>query len=104
MKVTIVPEFVIYIPNAFTPDGDGTNDFFIPKGMEIIEFNMEIYSRWGQMIFRTDDLKVGWDGRANFGDDIAQMDVYVYKVNAKDFKNVWHPFVGTVTLIKNEEE
>jgi len=104
MKVMITPEFVIYIPNAFTPDGDGTNDIFIPKGMEISSFRMEIYSRWGEMIYQTDDLDAGWDGKANNGSDVSQMGVYVYKITARDLKSKPHIFTGHVTLIKNEGE
>jgi hypothetical protein len=56
------------------------------------------------MIYRTTDLSKGWDGRASFGNDIAQMDVYVYKIDVKDIKNKQHSFTGHVTLIKNEGE
>jgi gliding motility-associated-like protein len=65
------------IPNAFTPDGDGLNDVFrplleCPEG----EYTMEVYNRWGQRIFTSNDPEVGWDGRVN--NNAAPVDVYVW--------------------------
>ena len=52
-----------YFPNAFTPNGDGLNDVFIPRGSEVVDFHMIIYDRWGQMVFESHDPATGWDGR-----------------------------------------
>ncbi|HEY0029283.1 MAG TPA: PKD domain-containing protein [Bacteroidia bacterium] len=101
--VEIVPLFTLYIPNAFTPDGNGTNDQFIPKGSEISSFSMMIFDRWGEMIFQTDDLSKGWDGRANNGDKVAQQGVYVYKIEVRDFSQKHHGYTGHVTLLANNE-
>ncbi|MBN8556831.1 MAG: gliding motility-associated C-terminal domain-containing protein, partial [Burkholderiales bacterium] len=99
MPVEIKPVFTIYIPNAFTPDGNGTNDFFTAKGQEITEFRMMIFNRWGELIFETDNIEKGWDGRANGGDDIAQDGVYVYKIEVRDFRNKYYDYMGHVTLL-----
>ncbi|MDQ3047992.1 MAG: PKD domain-containing protein [Bacteroidota bacterium] len=100
--VEVIDDFVFFAPNAFTPDGDGINDTFLPKGIgyDITSFSMMIFDRWGNMIFTTDDHKKGWDGKANQGADIAQMDVYVWKVSLKDNKNSPHKYTGHVTLVK----
>ncbi|HEY6162539.1 MAG TPA: PKD domain-containing protein [Bacteroidia bacterium] len=98
--VEIDPEFAFYIPNAFTPDGDGKNDVFNGKGEEITEFSMQIFDRWGELIYRTEDLDKGWDGTANGGSEIVQEGVYVYKIELRDFKNRQHFYDGSVTLIK----
>jgi gliding motility-associated-like protein len=98
--VIIDPDFEFYIPNAFTPNGDGKNDTFTGKGIFIKEYEMMIFDRWGNLIFYTDDLNKPWDGRANHGADMAQRDVYVYVVNLTDIKNKKHNYKGTVTLVR----
>lgn len=101
--VVVLPEYVLYVPNAFTPsDPDGTNDFFIPEGVGIDpdHFKMMIFDRWGDLIYETTDLAKGWDGRANDGKDVAQIDVYVWKILTKDFSGGNHSYVGTVTIVK----
>jgi gliding motility-associated-like protein len=98
--ITIEPDFVFYIPNSFSPDGDGTNDTFTGKGMFIKDYQMMIYDRWGNLIFFTDDINKPWDGKANHGNDVAQRDVYVYVVDLTDIKRKKHNYKGIVTLIR----
>ncbi len=102
IPVEIKPEFTLYIPNAFTPDGNGHNDYFTAKGAEINEFKMMIFNRWGELIFETDNIYQGWNGTANGGSEISQTGVYVYKINVKDFRNRNHDYTGHVTLLKGE--
>ena len=61
---------------------------------------MSIFDRWGNLIFFTDDINKHWDGKANYGLDIAQQDVYVYSVKIKDYKEKKHTYLGTVTIVK----
>ena len=96
----IEPDFMFYIPNAFTPDGDGINDSFIGQGMFVNEFEMLIFDRWGNLIYKTDDITKPWDGKANSGNESAQMDVYIYLIKVTDFKLTKHSYRGTVTLVK----
>jgi gliding motility-associated-like protein len=100
--VEIKDDFVFYAPNAFTPDGDGINDVFLPLGVgwDIPTFEMYIFDRWGNLIFFTDDYRKGWDGTANKGAEIAQIDVYVWKVNLRDNTGLRHNFIGHVTIVK----
>ncbi len=100
--VEVIDDFVFFAPNAFTPDGDGTNDVFLPLGIgyDISTFGMMIFDRWGNMIYETDDHNKGWDGRANGGSDVAQVDVYVWKVELEDNKGLLHNYTGTVTIVK----
>jgi gliding motility-associated-like protein len=100
--VEVRPVFTLYIPNAFTPNGDGTNDYFAPKGAEISKFKMMIFDRWGEMIFQTSDIGEGWDGKANGGDRIAENAVYVYKIQVRDFADNAHNYMGHVTLLSEE--
>jgi gliding motility-associated-like protein len=98
--IIIEPDFLFYIPNAFTPDGDGINDFFTGKGIYIEEFEMSIFDRWGNLIYRSDDITKPWDGKANKGTEIAQSDVYVYSIKVTDFKMGKHNYSGIVTLVR----
>lgn len=80
-EVKIKPAAVLYIPNAFTPNGDGLNETFGPKGEGISEFNMQIFDRWGILIFESNDLTMQWDGYIH--EEKAPTGVYVYKISAK---------------------
>ena len=98
--IVIEPEFVFYIPNAFSPDGDGINDSFIGKGIFIKKYDMTILDRWGDVIFYTDNVNMPWDGKANNGINIALQDVYVYVIKVLDFKDNKHQYRGKVTLLR----
>lgn len=96
----VIPEFTFYAPNTFTPNGDEKNDLFMGYGTYIQQYDLMIFDRWGEMIFRTNDINKGWDGKANNGLQRAQEDVYIYVVNLTDFYNKKHKFIGHVSLIK----
>jgi gliding motility-associated-like protein len=103
--VAVTPYWTFYIPNAFTPNGDGDNDFFNGSGYNIIQYQLWIYDRWGNMVYTTGktndpDHSVPWNGKANNGQELAQQDVYVWKVELKDIFNKPHSYIGTVTLVK----
>lgn len=100
--VEIIDDFVFYAPNAFTPDNDGINDIFLPLGVgwDVSTYELYIFDRWGNNIFFTDDYRKGWDGHANHGAEIAQIDVYVWKVNLKDNQGRKHNYIGHVTIVK----
>jgi len=98
--VRVEADWTFYVPNAFTPDNDGTNDYFSGKGTGIKKYKMIVFDRWGDEIFVTDNIDIGWDGRANKGDDIAQQDVYVYKIILTDIKDKEHQYIGHFTLVK----
>ena len=98
--VEVGPEFTFYIPNAFTPDGDGVNDYFFGTGIGIVQYDLTIFDRWGNLIFHSEKLEHQWDGRAHNGEEIAQQDVYVWKVKLTDVFGKKHSYIGTVTLVK----
>jgi gliding motility-associated-like protein len=101
-EVVISPEYSFFIPNAFSPDGNGINDTFFGKGKGIIKYELMIFDRWGNFIFYADDINKGWDGKANKGAETAQQDIYVWKVNLTDIFNKIHSFIGTVTLVEGD--
>ena len=98
--VEVKPVFTFYIPNTFTPNGDFINDRFTGKGTEITAYSMQIFDRWGEMIYETAELGKGWDGTANGGSEISPEGVYVYKVTLRDFEQNEHRYIGNVNLVK----
>lgn len=98
--VRVEPEFTIFIPNAFTPNGDGRNDSFTAIGENIIQFEMWIIDRWGLEIFHSDHIGHPWDGTYYGGERICQNDVYEYVIKVVDVKNRDHKFIGHVTLVR----
>ena len=98
--VIIREEFAVYIPNAFTPNNDGVNDYFMALGLGIKEFDMFVYDRWGLRTFYSSDIKKGWDGKMQGSDTPCQMDVYIYKINIKDTQGKMHNYIGRVSLVK----
>ncbi len=98
--VTIYGEFVIYIPNTFTPNDDEMNQIFKPMGRGIDEYRFDIFDRWGELIFTSSDLAVGWNGKPTNSNRIAQQGVYVYKINITDVLGEDHQFIGQVNLIR----
>jgi gliding motility-associated-like protein len=100
--VCIDPDVSIYVPNTFTPNEDGRNDVFFPVaiGIDPNHFEMWIFDRWGNMIYYTDDINDGWDGRVQGAAEVAQIDTYVWKIKAKDILGKKHDLIGHVNLIK----
>lgn len=101
VKVEIQPEFLFYIPNAFTPENeDGHNDFFTGMGIGIDTYEMWIFDRWGVSIYYTDDIHKGWNGRVQGKEALVQQDVYIWKVKLKDVLGKKHDYVGHVTVLR----
>ena len=106
-ELVIEGEYILFAPNSFTPNNDGFNDFFLPKGVGLVgeKFNLIIYNRWGDLIREvsgvfSDDVTTGWDGRANGGTEIVQLDVYVWVIQTSEAKGGGHKYVGHVTLFR----
>ncbi len=101
VPVEIAPEFTFYIPNAFTPTNeDGINDYFNGSGIGIAHYEMWIFDRWGAMIFYTDDITKGWNGKVQGKNAEGKQDVYTWKVKLKDVLGKKHEYIGHVTLLK----
>jgi gliding motility-associated-like protein len=99
--IDVKPGFTFYIPNAFSPNGDGTNDIFKGTGIGIKTFTLMIFDRWGNLVFTSNDLEKGWDGTfSGNGKEVSLQDVFVWKVELRDDNNKIHDYDGTVSLIK----
>ena len=97
--VIVLPEGKISFPNAFTPDGDGINDTFGPAVYSSVKtFEMYIYNRWGEIMFYTDDITKGWNGRLN-GKPVMQ-DVYVWRADGIYLNGTPFELAGSITLLK----
>jgi gliding motility-associated-like protein len=87
--IDVNTEPIFYIPNTFTPDGDGYNQVFKPifhSGYDPYNFNMKIYNRWGEVVFETFDANVGWDGTYGIDGRDVQNGTYTYKIVFKNPK------------------
>jgi len=98
----IVGEVELFVPNSFTPNGDGTNDLFLPvgEGIDPSHFDFIVYDRWGQLLWETTEWGKGWDGRVKGSVDIVQQDVYIWKIDCEDINGHPHHLIGHVTVIK----
>ncbi|HEY4798606.1 MAG TPA: gliding motility-associated C-terminal domain-containing protein, partial [Bacteroidia bacterium] len=76
----------LWLPTAFTPNGDGKNDVLYVHGEGISDFSFGIYNRWGEMIFFTKDIKTGWDGTRQAGGEEVPEGAYIYFVKGTDLK------------------
>ena len=81
--VIVEKPYALYSPNAFSPDGDGINDLFKVSGQGMSDFQIEIYNRWGQMVYKSIDLSNGWDG--TFKGKNLPTGTYVYKIKTSKF-------------------
>jgi gliding motility-associated-like protein len=92
----------IYLPSAFTPNGDGLNDVFMAFGIDLKDFQLVIYNRWGEKIFQTQDITLGWDG--TYRGAPSPLGLYVWELETSD-KN-GNPLIndfqsrGTVSLVR----
>jgi gliding motility-associated-like protein len=100
-------DFTVFIPNVFTPDGDGLNDIFNVKGIGISDkdFLLRIFNRWGHLIYETEDITKGWDGF--FNGKICEDGQYIYYIQLKpeksDRKNDIRIFKGNVFLFNKQK-
>lgn len=99
--VHIKPVFTIYIPNSFTPNDDGLNDFFMVYGYNLTGVTMRIFDRWGEELLvmsGTDPVTKGWDG--TYKQQVAKQDVYVYRIEVTDIFGDYHEFIGQINLLR----
>lgn len=98
----IKPEIRWHMPNAFTPNSDGTNEEFLGKGFLFgaQEFSMSIWNRWGEKVFQTANPDEGWNGRVNNTGGLAPPGVYVYLVNITGPRGERLEYKGFATIVR----
>jgi gliding motility-associated-like protein len=96
----------VYIPTAFSPDGNNTNEFFVPVtgGNVLLDYYMIVYNRWGQKVFESNDYHTGWDGTLKGNDSPSGLYTYLITYKISDPKNQaageLKKIRGTVTLVR----
>ena len=91
----------LYVPNAFTPNGDNINDEFRVGYRSIESFEISIYDQWGRRVYKSDDITKGWDG--TFRGDRASIGAYYYVIKAKGTDGKEYLKKGTISLIRTKE-
>lgn len=101
-QVTVHKDCYIDIPNVFSPNNDGVNDYFFPRQLlsqKVTAFKMQVLNRWGQSVFETQNTNGrGWDGA--FNGKIQPEGVYIYLIDAQINGSVMEKYQGNVTLIR----
>lgn len=101
--IPVKPEMLIFVPNAFTPDGDGLNELWGPvlSNVDAAAYKLTIYDRFGQVVFQTRDPKQKWNGGMNGSDFYVQSGVYSWVIEAKNNINQEEiNFTGLVTVVR----
>ena len=96
--LTVIPNANFFIPNAFTPNGDGVNEIFKIEGINIRSVSLQVFDRWGELLFASNDMDNGWDG--NFKNIPMQGGVYIYKATITYISGVVNETKGSFTLLR----
>ena len=99
LLVEVIPDGQVFLPNAFTPNGDGRNDRFVIGGEGLRQAELAIYSRWGREIYRSSGIPPSWDGQGQSGEPVPE-GTYVFHLTAtrNDGRTVQHS--GTVMVLR----
>lgn len=101
--ISVITNFIVYIPNTFTPNDDGVNEYFTiaGNGIDTSTFELHIYNRWGEDVFFTNNFDTGWDGSIKGRNRlVSESGVYTYKITLKDVYGNPHRFIGKITLLR----
>tara|TARA_B100001758_G_scaffold81904_1_gene69627 strand:- start:31479 stop:36704 length:5226 start_codon:yes stop_codon:yes gene_type:complete len=98
-SIYVYPEFSIFIPDAFTPDGDGINDLFEVKGNRILEFEMQLYDRWGGLVFESTSIDYAWNG-TDYSGLLMDNGVYLYRIAVYDLNGRLWVYNGELSLLR----
>lgn len=97
-KISILKDPNLFHPTAFTPNGDNLNDIFSVYGQYVVDFEMKIFNRWGELLFTTDKLEEGWDG--SFRGNNMPEGTYTFIANIKDRAGRTFRRSGSVLLLR----
>lgn len=96
--VVVLNDAVVMVPNAFTPNGDGRNDYFGPIGKVPEGYKMQVFNRNGEIVFKSSSINNRWNGF--FKGELQPTSVFIYLIDYKDLQNKPHQQKGTFTLIR----
>jgi len=98
VTIEVSPESSLYIPNAFTPNGDNLNDVLYTPSTNITTYHLVIYNRWGNLVFESHDAENGWDG--TYKGERVKNDVYNYLLIAEGIDHAVYKKTGFIAVIK----
>ena len=96
--INIVLNGALFVPNTFTPNSDGINDFFEIKGEEIKTFELWIFNRWGELLYNTKSISDFWDG--TYKNAPVQIDTYVWKIKYLDYQKNYVDLTGHINVLR----
>ena len=98
-SIHIYPEHTFFIPDAFSPNGDGVNDVFLAQGNRVLSFEMQVFDRWGGIVFESSNINLGWDGKTSSGDDLSS-GTYLFHIALYDINERPWVYNGELKLIR----
>lgn len=98
--VNVEPFYTFYAPNAFTPNGDLINDYWVWQGSNITQFELRVFNRWGQLVFETNSFFEYWNGSWQNDGELVQDGVYIYEVLLREGTGRQRAFGGHVSVLK----
>jgi gliding motility-associated-like protein len=98
--IRVKPRYLAYVPNSFSPDGDGINDLWFPEIFVSKTYALTIYNRWGKIIFTSNIAKEGWNGKINNEDSDCQIGTYFFTLFTTDEDGLQWYHEGKVNLIR----
>lgn len=98
--VPVLDNYAFWVPNSFTPNNDGVNDLFLPRVRDVAYYQLEIFNRFGELFFSTNNTEDGWDG--TLGGKLAPTGVYIWKIQYIKYSDETNKLeqTGTITLIR----
>lgn len=104
-KYVLIEDVVLmYVPNAFTPDGGNSNNTFKPvvtSGVDVYNYHLTVFNRWGELVFESYDPQVGWNGTFGVSGDLVPDGVYVWKIDFREtMSDKVHNLFGNVSLLR----
>ena len=97
--ITLTYNYAFWVPNSFTPNHNTINDYFNAVAINISGYQMLIFDRWGEQLFSTNDIAIGWDGKDSKGSDVPQ-GIYIYSIQFLDQDGNLQQYHGKVSLLR----
>ncbi len=102
MIIIVLENQIIYVPNAFTPDGDEYNNTFLPilsEGFDVLSYHLNIFDRWGEVVFESMDYEIGWDG--TYHDKLVPTGTYTWTIKVKNKSNdKYNEYTGHISVMR----
>lgn len=100
ITVSVLPYTNVFVPNSFTPSGDDINETWSPIISYITKYQLRIYDRWGSLVYETDDIYKGWNGKLRNKGKVMEAGVYAFKISFTELSGKTREMMGHVTLVR----